>query len=150
MKQFLGYDYDKHDKSGEYVHTEIVEGNWGLSFEAVVDTSQNVERKIDKESNGVKIVKAVRTKAALNLELELPNFAAEPFNDKYNDPDEAFLGKDGKSVRWLSNYIKMNKDGSSVMYVTLLDDGGEDYRLVVTNKNVDGRKLADIKFKVKR
>ncbi|MCI8377917.1 MAG: DUF4179 domain-containing protein [Lachnospiraceae bacterium] len=150
MKQFLGYDYDKHDKSGEYVHTEIVKGNWGLSFEAVVDTSQNVERKIDKESNGVKIVKAVRTKAALNLELELPNFAAEPFNDKYNDPDEEFLGKDGKSVRWLSNYIKMNKDGSSVMYVTLLDDGGEDYRLVVTNKNVDGRKLADIKFKVKR
>ena len=37
----------------------------------------------------------------------------------------------------------MNKDGSSVMYVTLLDDGGEDYRLVVTNKNVDGRKLAN-------
>lgn len=150
MKQFFGYDYDKHDKNGEYVHTDKVEGNWGLSFEAVVDTSQNVERKIDKESNGVKIVKAVRTKAALNLELELPNFAAEPFNDKYNDPDEEFLGKDGKSVRWLSNYIKMNKDGSSVMYVTLLDDGGEDYRLVVTNKNVDGRKLADIKFKVKR
>lgn len=150
INTFTGWDYGKHDKSGEYVHTEPVKGEWKLSFGAVVDTSKNVEKKIGKENNGVKIVKAVRTKAALNLELELPDFSAEPFNDKYNDPDIAIVGKDGKDIQWLSNYIKMNKDGSSVMHVTLLDDGGEDYKLVVTNKNGDGRTFADIHFKVER
>lgn len=150
ISKVTGWDYDKHDKNGEYVHTKTVSGDWKLSFEAVVDTSKNVTRKIEKENNGVKIVKATRTKAALNLEIELPDFSAAPFNDKYNDPDIDILGKDGKSIQWLSNYIKTNKDGSSVLYLTLLDDGGEDYKLVITHKNGDGRTFADIGFKVKR
>jgi hypothetical protein len=150
ITQFSGWDYDQHDENGEYVHTEAVKGDWNLSFEAVVDTSKNVTKRVEKENNGVRIGKVTRTKAALNLEIELPDFSSEPFNDKYNDPDISILGKDGEDIQWLSDYIEMNKDGSSVLYLTLLDDGGEDYKLVVTNKNGDGRKFAEISFQVKR
>lgn len=151
VSQIAGWDYDEHDKSGEYIHTEAVSGNWKLSFQATVDTSGNVTQKIGKEKNGVKIVKAVRTKAALNLEIELPDFSAEPFNDKYNDPDIAIWDENGKAMQWLGNYHQNAKNtGKSILYLTLLDDEGEDYKLEITNKNGDGRVFATINFKVKR
>lgn len=146
----VGWDYDKHDKNGEYIHTKTVSGDWKLAFQAEVDTSKNVTQEIGKEKNGVKILQAIRTKAALNLEIALPDFSAEPFNDKYNDPDIAFFDENGNLMQWLGNYIDMKEDGSSVMHLTLLDDEGEKYKLVVTDKNGDGDTFAAINFKVKR
>lgn len=149
INKFSGWDYDKHDKDGEYIQTKPVKGNWKLSFPVTVDTSGNYTKKIGKEENGIKILQATRTKATLNLVIEQPDYTKAPFNDKYNDPDIAIQGKDGKNLQWLGNYIKQQEDGSSILYVTLLDDTGEDFRLKVTNKNGDGRNFADIPFKVK-
>ena len=150
VNRIVGWDYDKHDKNGEYVHTESVSGDWKLAFQATVDTSQNDIQKIGKEKNGVKIVKAVRTKATLNLEIALPDFSAKPFNDKYNDPDIGILDENGNFMQWLGGYTDTKEDGSSVLYLTLLDDGGENYKLEVTDKNGDGSTFAVINFKVKR
>lgn len=150
VSKMVGVDYDKHDKQGEYVHTKAVSGDWRLAFQAKVDTSKNVTRKIGKEKNGVELVKAVRTKAALNLEIALPDFSAEPFNDKYNDPDIAILDQNGNYMQWLGGYTDAKEDGSSVLYLTLLDDDGENYQLEVTDKNGDGGTFAAIPFKVKR
>lgn len=150
VSSIVGWDYDEHDKSGEYVHTEAVSGEWKLAFKAVVDASNNDVQEIEREKNGVKIVKAVRTKAALNLEIALPDFSADPFNDKYNDPDIAIMDQDGNFMQWLGGYRDMKEDGSSVLYLTLLDDDGENYKLEVTDKNGDGGTFAAVRFKVQR
>lgn len=149
INKFLGWDYDKHTKDGEYVQTEPVKGSWKLSFPVTVDTSANYTQKIGKEENGIKVLQATRTKATLNLVIEQPDYTKAPYNDKYNDPDIAIQGEDGRDWQWLGGYTKQNKDGSSVLYVTLLDNGGEDFRLQVIDKNGDGGKFADIPFKVK-
>ncbi len=149
INKFSGWDYDKHDKDGEYIQTEPVKGNWKLSFPVTVDTSANYSKKIEKEENGIKILQATRTKATLNLVIEEPDYTKAPYNDKYNDPDIAVSGEDGNDLKWLGGYTKQRKDGSSIRYVTLLDNGGEDFRLQVINKNGDGRNFADISFNVK-
>lgn len=149
INKLSGWDYDRHNKDGEYVQTEPVKGNWKLSFPVTVDTSANYTEKIGKEENGIKVLQATRTKATLNLVIEQPDYTKAPYNDKYNDPDIAIKGEDGKDWKWLGGYTKQNKDGSSVLYVTLLDNGGEDFRLQVIDKNGDGGKFADIPFKVK-
>lgn len=150
VNRIVGWDYDKHDETGQYVHTKAVSGDWKLSFQAVVDTSENITQQIGKEKNGVKILKAVRAKATLNLEIELPDFSAEPFNDKYNDPDIGILSEDGEYMQWLGGHTEAKDDGSSVLYLTLLDDDGENYKLEVTDKNGDGGTFAAINFKIRR
>lgn len=149
INKFVGWDYDKHDKNGEYIQTKPVEGNWKLSFPVTVDTSANHTEKIGKEENGVKVLQATRTKATLNLAIEQPDYTKKPYNDKYNDPDIAIQGEDGKDMKWLGNYIKAKEDGSSILYVTLLDNGGENFRLQIIDKNGDGGKFADIPFQVR-
>ena len=129
VSRIAGWDYDKHDRNGEYIHTKAVSGDWQLSFQATVDTSKNITQKIGKEKNGVKIIKAVRTKATLNLEIELPDFSAEPFNDEYSDPDIAILDEEGNAMQWLGNCRDQKADRSSILYLTLLDDEGENYKL---------------------
>ncbi|MCM1234620.1 MAG: DUF4179 domain-containing protein [Ruminococcus flavefaciens] len=150
ITELTGWDYDHNDKEGDYVHTETVEGEWKLSFHATVDTSENMTQMINKEKNGVKIVKAVRTRAGLNLEIELPDFSAEPFCDPHNDPDKAVVNEKGEVMQWLSGSIEKRGGGRSVLYLSLLDDGGEDYTLEITDRNGEGRTFAEIKFKVKR
>ena len=149
IHKFYGYDYDKHDKDGEYMGTKPVDGNWKLSFPVIVDTSSNHTEKIGKEENGIKVIEATRTKATLNLVIEEPDYSKAPYNDPYNDPDIFIQGEDGKDIKWLGGYMKEKKDGSKTSYITLLDCGGENFRLQVTNKNGDGEKFADINFKVK-
>lgn len=149
INKFHGYDYDKHNKDGEYMSTKPVDGSWKLSFPVIVDTSSNHTEKIGKEENGIKIIEATRTKATLHLVIEEPNYTKAPYNDPYNDPDIFIQGEDGKDIKWLGGYMAEKKDGSRISYITLLDCGGENFRLQVTDKNGDGGKFADISFKVK-
>lgn len=150
IKNVCGWDYDHHDQNGDYTHTENVEGEWNLSFAATVDTSKNVTKKINKEDNGVKLLSATRTKGALHLVVQEPNYSTKPYNDKYNDPDRAVTDADGNLLQWLGNYTDIKEDGSCIFYITLLDDGGEDYCFKVTNKNVDNKQIAKIKFHLER
>lgn len=149
INRIAGWDTDRNDENGDYVHTKAVRGDWKLSFQAVVDTSKNVEQKIGKEKNGVKIIKAVRSKALLNLEIELPDFSAEPFNDPYNDPDIWISDQAGKDMKWLGNYNKKRMAGTRTLYLSLLDDEGENYKLQIADKE-DRRIFAAIDFQVKR
>lgn len=146
LNSIIGWDSDNHDKTGEYVHTEAVNGNWQLSFAATVDTSKNVTKKINKEDNGVKLLSATRTKGALHLVIQEPDYSAKPYNDKYNDPDRAVTDANGNHLQWIGNYVDTQKDGSHITYITLLDDGGEDYCFEVTERNADSRQISKINF----
>lgn len=146
LNSIVGWDLDNHDKSGEYVHTKAVKGDWKLSFSATVDTSKNVTKEINKEDNGVKLLSATRTKGAIHLVIQEPNYSAKPYNDKYNDPDRMVADKNDNALQWLGGYDDIQDDGSHIQYITLLDDGGEAYYLEVTNKNRDGEQIAKIKF----
>lgn len=148
----LGFDYDKHVKKGdimEYMCTKAISGDWKLSFPVVVDTSGNHTEKIGKENNGVEIVSATRTKGALHFVIKEPDFSAKPYNVPYGDPDIGIKGEDGNYLQCLSNYHDIQKDGSTLLYFTCLDNGGENFKLEVTEKNKDAKKIAEISFKVK-
>lgn len=150
LKQFYGVDYDKHDKEGEYVLTEPLNGEWKLSIPVTVETEKNRTQKINKEDNQVKLISVTKAKATLNLELQEPDYTASPYNDKYNDPDIAVKDADGNFLQWAGCYEKMNEDGSRVHYITVIDTEKEGYTLEVTNKNVDGELIAQIDFLVER
>lgn len=149
IKSFVGVDYDNHDEEGEYVQTDAVEGEWVLSFPVTVDTSANVVTEIDKEDNGVKLVKAVRTKATLNLTIEAPDFSKPPYNDPYNDPDIGIKDGAGNWMTMLGCYDGIGEDGTHVYQITLLDNGERDFYLDVTDKNDEnGKQIAGIAFQV--
>ena len=114
------------------------------------EKKQIKNKVLQEEDNGVKLLKATRTKGAIHLVIEEPNYSAKPYNDKFNDPDRAISDKNGNMLEWLSGYHDMQKDGSCISYITLPDDGGEDYTFEVTNKNKDGGQIAKIKFHLDR
>ena len=53
-------------------------------------------------------------------------------------------------LQWVGSYDDIQKDGSHVQSIALIDTGEEDYVLEVTNKNVDGKTIARIEFSVER
>lgn len=149
IRSFGGVDYDNHDETGEYVHTDMVEGEWKLSFPVTVDTSANVVTKINKEDNGVRLVNAVRTKATLNLMVEAPDFSEAPYYDPYNDPEIGIKDAAGNWMIMLGCYDGIADDGTHVYQITLLDNGEKDLYLDVTErKNEDAKQIAGIEFHV--
>lgn len=150
IKRFEGVDYDSHDAaSGEYVHTDVVEGEWRLSFPVTVDTSANVVTEINKEDNGVRLVDAVRTKATLNLTVEAPDFSKEPYNDPYNDPEIGIKDRAGNWMQMLGCYDGVRDDGTHVYQITLLYNDEKEFYLDVTEKkNEDAKQIAGIAFHV--
>lgn len=150
IKRFEGVDYDSHDgTTGEYVRTNVVEGEWRLSFPVTVDTSANVVTEINQEDNGVRLVDAVRTNATLNLTVEAPDFSKEPYNDPYNDPEIGIKDEAGNWMQMLGCYDGIRDDGTHVYQITLLDNGDKDFYLDVTErKNEDAKQIAGIAFHV--
>lgn len=149
IRSFGGVDYDNHDETGEYVHTDMVEGEWKLSFPVTVDTSANVVTEINKEDNGVRLVNAVRTKATLNLMVEAPDFSEAPYYDPYNDPEIGIKDAAGNWMIMLGCYDGIADDGTHVYQITLLDNGEKDLYLDVTErKNEDAKQIAGIGFHV--
>lgn len=149
IKSFEGVDYDSHDGTGEYVHTDVVEGEWRLSFPVTVDTSANVVTEINKEDNGVRLVNAVRTKATLNLTIEAPDFSKAPYNDPYNDPNIGIKDAAGNWMTMLGCYDGIGEDGTHVYQITLLDNGEKDFYLDVTERTDENpAQIAGIAFRV--
>ncbi len=146
----MGWDYEKHDEEGNYVRTEAVNGQWKLSFPVTVEMADNQVQEINKEDNGVKVVSIARGRATLNLIIEEPDYSKEPYNDPYNDPDTSIKGSDGKDLQWLCNYRQMREDGTSISYITLLDNGEKNLCLeVMERKPEEERKqIASIEFPV--
>lgn len=148
VKQFVGYLWDQWEESGEYVSTGKVEGDWHLRFPVTVDKSNNESFDINKEENGILVKRGIKTKVGLILEVELPDFRQEPYNDKYNDPEMGIKGSDGKYIQWLSQKADLREDGTSTAQIMVLYDGQKDLSFCVTTRDEDQIKIADIAFQV--
>lgn len=148
VKQFVGYLWDQWDESGEYVSTGKVEGDWHLRFPVTVDKSANESFDINKEENGIKVKSAVKTKAGLVVEVELPDFAKEPYNDPYNDPDMGIKDSEGNWLQWMNQKTDLHEDGTSTMQIMVLYDGEKDLTFDVTTRDEDQISLASIGFQV--
>ncbi len=149
VKQFVGYLWNQWDESGEYVNTGKVEGDWRLRFPVTIDRSGNEAFDINKEENGIMVKSAVKTKAGLVVEAELPDFTKDPYNDPYNDPDMGIKDSQGNWLQWMNQKTDMHEDGTSTMQIMVLYDGEEDLVFEVTTK--DGEEpetLASIGFQV--
>ncbi len=141
--------WNQWDESGEYVNTGKVEGDWRLRFPVTIDRSGNEAFDINKEENGIMVKSAVKTKAGLVVEAELPDFTKDPYNDPYNDPDMGIKDSQGNWLQWMNQKTDMHEDGTSTMQIMVLYDGEEDLVFEVTTK--DGEEpetLASIGFQV--
>lgn len=148
LSEFSGYLWDQWDASGEYMKTGETKGQWNLRFPVTIDRSHNQTYAINKEDNGVQVKNAVKTKAGLVLEVELPDFTKAPYNDPYNDPDLAVKDSSGKCLQWINQKTMQHDDGTATMQIMVLYDGEKDLSFEVTTKDEDQIKLADISFQI--
>lgn len=148
VKQFVGYLWDQWDESGEYASTGKVEGDWHLRFPVTIDKSGNESFDINKEENGIMVKSAVKTKAGLVVEVELPDFTKAPYNDPYNDPDMGIKDSEGNWLQWMNQKTDMHEDGTSTMQIMVLYDGEKDLTFEVTTRDEDQVTLASIGFQV--
>lgn len=148
LSEFSGYLWDQWDDSGEYMKTGETKGQWNLRFPVTIDRSHNQTYAINKEDNGVQVKNAVKTKAGLVLEVELPDFTKAPYNDPYNDPDLAVKDSSGKCLQWINQKTVQHDDGTATMQIMVLYDGEKDLSFEVTTKDEDQIKLADISFQI--
>lgn len=145
LSDLEGNLWDSWDDQGEYEVTGIVEGEWHLRFPVTVDTSGNETININKEENGILIKNAVKTKAGLVLEIELPDFTNI---DPYNDPNMAIKDSQGNCLQWLSQKWDHHQDKTAACQIMVLYDGQRDLSFEVTNKNEDDSVIADIAFQI--
>lgn len=148
VKQFVGYLWDQWDESGEYVSTGKVEGDWHLRFPVTIDKSGNESFDINKEENGIMVKSAVKTKAGLVVEVELPDFTKAPYNDPYNDPDLGIKDSEGNWLQWMNQKVDMHEDGTSTMQIMVLYDGEKDLTFEVVSKDEEPVTFASIGFQV--
>lgn len=148
LSEFSGYLWDQWDDSGEYMKTGETKGQWNLRFPVTIDRSHNQTYAVNKEDNGVQVKNAVKTKAGLVLEVELPDFTKAPYNDPYNDPDLAVKDSSGKCLQWINQKTVQHDDGTATMQIMVLYDGEKDLSFEVTTKDEDQIKLADISFQI--
>ncbi len=148
LTDLQGYLWDKWDAQGNYQAMGAVDGEWKLRFPVTVDTSANLTYDIDREQNGITVKNAVITKAGLVLTVELPDFTKEPYNDPFNDPDEAIMDSQGRYLQWLSQKSTQNADGTTTEQIMVLYGEEKELSFVVTNKNTDGSTIADIPFQL--
>lgn len=148
LSELSGYLWDQWDASGEYMKTGETKGQWNLRFPVTIDRSHNQTYAVNKEDNGVQVKNAVKTKAGLVLEVELPDFTKAPYNDPYNDPDLAVKDSSGKCLQWINQKTMQHDDGTATMQIMVLYDGEKDLSFEVTTKDEDQIKLADISFQI--
>jgi len=148
LSELSGYLWDQWDASGEYMQTGETKGQWNLRFPVTIDRSHNQTYAINKEDNGVRVKNAVKTKAGLVVEVELPDFTKAPYNDPYNDPDLAVKDKNGTCLQWMNQKTMQHDDGTATMQIMVLYDGEKDLSFEVTTKDEDQITLADIGFQI--
>ncbi len=148
LSELSGYLWDQWDASGEYMQTGETKGQWNLRFPVTIDRSHNQTYAINKEHNGVRVKNAVKTKAGLVVEVELPDFTKAPYNDPYNDPDLAVKDKNGTCLQWMNQKTMQHDDGTATMQIMVLYDGEKDLSFEVTTKDEDQITLADIGFQI--
>lgn len=148
VHELIGNLWDSWDDQGEYQSTGDVTGEWTLRFPVTVDTSMNQAFDINKEENGILVKRGIKTKAGLVLEVELPDFRKEPYNDKYNDPDMGIKDSDGNYLQWLNQKSDLREDGTCTSQIMVLYDGQKDLSFHVTTRDKYQNKIADIGFQV--
>lgn len=148
VKQFVGYLWDQWKESGDYADTGKVEGDWHLRFPVTVDRSANQSFDIDKAENGITVKSAVKTKAGLVVEVELPDFTKAPYNDPHNDPYVGIKDSEGNWLQWMNQKTEMREDGTSTMQIMVLYDGEKDLTFDVTSKDEEPVNFASIGFQV--
>ncbi len=148
VQQFVGYFWDQWDESGEYASPGKVEGDWHLRFPVTIDQSGNETFDINKEENGIMVKSAVKTKAGLVVEVELPDFRKAPYNDPYNDPYVGIKDSEGNWLQWMNQQSDLHEDGTSTMQIMVLYDGEKDLTFEVSTKDEDSAILASIDFQV--
>lgn len=148
VRELIGDLWDSWDDQGEYRRTADVTGEWSLRFPVTVDKSQNESFDINKEENGILVKSGIKTKAGLVLEVELPDFRQEPYNDKYNDPDMGIKDSDGNYLQWLNQKTDLREDGTCTSQIMVLYEGQKDLSFHVTTRNKKQIKIADIAFQV--
>ncbi len=147
----IGHKWDQWDEQGEYMLTGRVDGEWHLRFPVTIDRAANETFDIGKEENGITVKSGTKTKAGLVVEVELPDFRQEPYNDPYNDPYMGICDSEGNFLQWMNQRTDLHEDGTSVMQIMVLYDGQKDLTFQVTNKNVkdlDDDLIANIGFEV--
>lgn len=148
INKLTGKLWDAWDDQGEYQTTGMVEGDWHLRFPVTVDKSLNEVFDINKEENGVLVKRGIKTKAGLVLEVALPDFRKEPYNDKYNDPDTGIKNSEGNYLQCLSMKSDIHEDGISIMQVMVLYNGEKDLSFEVTTRDEYQNQIAKIDFQV--
>lgn len=148
VRELIGKLWDSWDDQGEYQSTADVTGEWTLRFPVTIDKSQNETFDINKEENGILVKRGIKTKVGLILEVELPDFRQEPYNDEYNDPDMGIKDSDGNYIQWLSQKADLREDGTSTAQIMVLYGGQKDLSFCVTTRDEDQTKIADIAFQV--
>ena len=144
VRELIGNLWDSWDEQGEYKSTADVTGEWTLRFPVTVDKSQNESFDINKEENGILVKRGTKTKAGLVLEVELPDFRQEPYNDKYNDPDMGIKDSEGNPLQWLKQKADLREDGTSTTQIMVLYNGQKDLSFHVTTKDNDPDKVVDL------
>ena len=91
---------------------------------------------------------AVKTKAGLVVEVELPDFRKAPYNDPYNDPYVGIKDSEGNWLQWMNQQSDLHEDGTSTMQIMVLYDGEKDLTFEVSTKDEDSAILASIDFQV--
>lgn len=148
LTEFSGYLWDKWDDNGEYMKTGETKGQWHLRFPVTVDRSGNKTFVVGKEENGIQVKNAIQTKAGLVVEVELPDFTKEPYNDPYNDPDLGIKDSQGNYLQWINQRTIQHGDGTATMQIMVLYDGEKDLSFEVTTKDENQIRLADIGFQI--
>ncbi len=144
----IGYHWDQWGSNGDYEPTGRVDGEWHVRFPVTIDKSGNETFAINQEQNGITVKSGIKTKAGLVLEVELPDFRQEPYNDPYNDPDLAICDAQGNALQWMNQKSDLREDGTSTMQIMVLYDGQEDLSFHVTTKDEEPVSLAEIGFQV--
>lgn len=148
VRQLDGYLWDAWDENGEYKTTGTAAGEWSLRFPVTVDTSQNEAFDINKEENGILVKRGIKTKAGLIVEVELPDFRQEPYNDPHNDPEIGIKDSQGKYIQWLNQKADLREDGTCTSQIMVLYNGQKDLSFNVTTRDEDQIQIADIEFQV--
>lgn len=148
VRELIGNLWDSWDSQGEYQKTADVTGEWHLRFPVTVDRSQNETFDINKEENGILVKSGTKTKAGLVLEVELPDFRKEPYNDKYNDPNMGIKDSQGNYLQWLNQKSDLHEDGTCTAQIMVLYDGQKELSFYVDTRDKYQNKIADIGFQV--
>lgn len=144
LRKLKGSLYDQWDDNGEYMETASVEGEWSFKFPVTIDWSANETYEINQEQNGFLVKNAVKTKAGLVVEMEIPDMDKDP----YRNTDIGIKDAHGNWLQWLNQKTIPHEDGSATCYIMVLYDGQKDLNFQVTTRQENPEVLVDVGFQI--